>query len=354
MEEIFKALGADDEVLLYIKAYIIPLLLGIPLLTTSLVCGGVLRATGNVKKPELLMGIAGIINLIFDYLLIFGKWGFPELGIKGAAYATVLSWIFVISGMLILLIQDRLLIFSLKAGTSTKHIALEIFKLGSPAVLTQVIGPLTLMFLTFLLAKQSYTAVAAFGVAARIETLLMIGILGISSAIVPFIAQNSGAQQQERIDQAIVFGGRASTYLGLFLAVLLFVFVTPIAGIFSDNQEVIDFTATYFCIVSLSYIFYGLFLITTSIFSGLQIPINSLKISIIKFLILTFPLTLIGSIWGVAGIFVGLALSNVLAGVYAANQIQKELTRIESPLAQVSIFQAHKNDLLRIFGKGQL
>lgn len=351
VDEIFSALGAEQEILPYIKAYIIPILLGIPLLTTSLVCGGVLRATGNITKPEVIMGLAGVINLVFDYLLIFGHWGFPELGIKGAAYATVLSWIFVFAGMLYLMIQDQLLNFSIKAKASSKLITLEIFKLGTPSVLTQIIGPFTLMFLTFLLAKHSYTAVAAFGVAGRIETLLMIGILGVSTAITPFIAQNSGAKEKRRIDQAIVFGGRASTYLGLFVAVLLFIFIKPIAGIFSDNQDVIAHTTTYFYIVSLSYVFYGLVLITTSIFSGLQLPVNSLKISLVKFFLLTIPLTFIGSLWGIKGIFIGFALSNVLAGVYAANQMQKQLERSNSTLAQVSFFQAHKYDLIKLFEK---
>lgn len=351
VEDIFQGLGADDKTIPYITAYMIPLLLGVPLLNTSLLCGGILRATGNIVKPEALMGVAGVLNLVFDYLLIFGKWGFPELGIKGAAYATVLSWIFLIVGMLFLLVQDRLLSFSLKAKTSTKLIIAEIFKLGAPTILTQVIIPLTLIFLTFLLAKQSFTAVAAFGVAGRIEVLLMIGIFGVSSSITPFIAQNSGAEKPERIDEAIVFGGRASTFLGLFVALLLFCFIKPIATIFSDHEEVIGYTVTYFHLVGLSYIFYGLFLVTTSIFSGLQLPINSLKISAVKLLLFTMPLTLIGSIWGVGGIFTGFALSNVLAGIYAANQIQKELKRTNSALADVTLLQAYKNDIMLLFGK---
>ena len=349
VDEIFSTLGAEQEILPCIKAYLIPLLLGVPLLTTGLVCGGALRASGNITKPEVIMGLAGIINLVFDYMLIFGNWGFPELGIKGAAYATVISWGFVISGMLYLIFQDRLLDLSIKSKRSSKQIALEILKLGAPSIFTQVLGPFTLMFVTFLLAKHSFTAVAAFGIAGRVETLLMIGILGVSTAMTPFIAQNSGARNEKRIDEAIVFGGRASTYLGLLVAVLLFIFISPIAEVFSDNQEVIKHTTNYFYIVSLSYIFYGLVLITTSIFNGLQLPINSLKISLIKFFVVTIPLTWIGSIWGIKGIFIGFALSNVLAGIYAANQMQKQLERSNSALAEVGILQAHKNDLLKIF-----
>ena len=56
-------------------------------MTTAILAGRKFRATGNITKPEVFMAIAGIINLVFDYLLISGKGGFPELGIKGAAYA---------------------------------------------------------------------------------------------------------------------------------------------------------------------------------------------------------------------------------------------------------------------------
>ena len=350
VDTIFQFLGAEAAVLPLIRAYIIPLLIGIPLLTTGILCGGVLRATGNVTKPEVLMAIAGVINLVFNYALIFGKWGFPELGIQGAAYATVLSWVFVILGMLFLLVQDKLLRFSVKAKETSKQIRKEIFSISSPTIVTQIIGPITLMYLTFLLARQSGLAVAAFGVAGRIETLLMIGILGVSTAITPFIAQNAGAKKQHRIDQAIAFGGRASTYLGVLVAILLFLFITPIAGIFSENTEVIRHTADYFYLVSLSYIFYGLYLITTSIFNGLQLPLNSLKISLVKSLLFTVPLTLIGTFWGIKGIFIGLALSNVLAGIYAGHQMRKEFARTHSALADVNVWEEYKQDFQRVLG----
>ncbi|MCG8326069.1 MAG: MATE family efflux transporter [Chitinophagales bacterium] len=349
IDPIFRLLGASSDILPYIKEYLVPLSLGLPLLTIGILCGGVLRSTGNVTKPEIVMAIAGIINLVLDYAFIFGKWGFPEYGIKGAAYATVSSWVFIIIGMLILLMQDRLLKLKINSNSSSLEISRDIFKLSAPTIVTQVIGPVTLIYLTYLLAQQSSMAVAAFGVAGRIEMLLMIGILGVSTAITPFIAQNSGAKQVQRIEEAIAFGGKSSSYLGILVAILLFLFIKPIAGLFSDNQDILNYTAYYFYIVSLSYVSYGLYLITTSIFNGLQLPVNSLKITLIKSLAFTIPLTFIGSFWGIEGIFIGLSLSNILAGIYAGYEMRKEFRRVNSPLADVNVFQEYMNDFKRFY-----
>ena len=278
VDPIFTVMGANEVILPLIKQYVIPLFYGMPLLTAGLVGGGVLRATGNIKKPEVIMGIAGVINLVLDYCLIFGKLGFPEMGIKGAALATVSSWIFIIIGMLFLLSRDRLLSVSAKETLRRLLPTIgDISRLGLPTILTQIVGPLTLIYLTYLLARQAPEAVAAFGVASRIETLLLIGILGVSTAITPFIAQNLGAKQHLRIDESIAFGGRASTYLGLIICVLLLLFIKPIATLFSEDVQVIAHTTQYFYLVGVSYIFYGLFVITSSIFNGTSITCKFFK-----------------------------------------------------------------------------
>jgi len=352
VDAIFTIMGADATTLPLIKQYIIPLFYGIPLLTVGLMSGGILRATGNVRNPEIIMGIAGIINLILDYGLIFGKLGLPELGIQGAALATVISWVFVILGMFVLLFKDRLLKINFKDTLGKVIITLkEIMKLGLPTIITQIIGPLTLIYLTFLFARQASQAVAAFGVASRIETLLLIGVLGVSTAITPFIAQNLGAKKYARIDQSIAFGGRASTYLGLLVCILLMLFIKPIAGLFSDDAQVIYYTAWYFYTVSASYIFYGLFIITSSIFNGLQIPINSMKIVLVKTLVFTIPLTLLGSYFGVIGIFIGISVGNIFGGIMAGIQMRKHLKKVNSDLSKVNVWQEYKNDFKRLLGR---
>lgn len=351
LEPIFVFLGASRDVVILIEQYMVPLLSGVPLLTLGLLIGGILRATGNVTKPEVLMALAGIINLVFDYGLIFGNFGLPELGIQGAAYATVLSWVFVIIGMFALLLKDRLLVYGKIKSERVIHLLKEIRKVSMPTIVTQVIGPLTIMYLTYLLARQSPLAVAAFGVAGRIETVLMIGILGVSTAMTPFIAQNQGAKAKSRVEEAIAFGGRASTYLGLLMAFVLFIFIRPIASLFSENSMVIDYTSYYFYIVSLSYVLHGLFLITTSIFNGLSLTLNSLKISLVKSFMFTIPLTLVGSIWGVEGIFIGVATSNVLGGFFASYEMKKDFVRVGSGLADVNVWNEYKKDFRRLFGR---
>ena len=341
---LFSAMGAESNVLPLIQNYLKPLLWGMPLLTLGLTAGGALRATGRVLQPELLMVLAGVANLLLDYALIFGEWGFPQLGIKGAALATVFSWVIVFLGMMIFLWKEGLLQLRLPAWFQWKKVIGQIFHLSTPTIVSQMIGPLTLMYLTFLLAKESAEAVAAFGIAGRIETLVMIGILGVSTALTPFIAQNVGARQKERVEQAIVFGGKASTYLGIVVTAILFVTIRPMATLFSENPIIVKQTSQYFYIVSLSYCLYGLYLVTAAIFNGLALTMEALRISFAKSFFFTIPLTWVASYWGVIGIFAGVSFSNLLAGVFAAWRMRKELDRVDSKLLDEPVLHNYWKD----------
>ena len=349
IDAVFGAMGADASILPHIQAYMYPLYLGMPVLAVGIVGGAALRATGNISAPEIVFGIAGIINAVLDYVLIFGVGPFPELGIQGVAYGTVASWVFILLAIIGLMLKDKLLKIQAFSGVFKQVKMLkELYQLGLPSIATQLVGPATLMFITFLLGRETSTAVAAFGVAGRIETLLMVGVMAVSTAATPFIAQNLGAKQKLRIDEAIVFGGKASTYLGILLFILLMIFVKPISHLFSDDAEVVGFTQTYFYIVSISYVFYSLYLISSSIFNGLQLPFNSLKIILVKTLVFTVPLCLLGSLWGVAGIFVGLALSNVLGGLYAGRQVRAQLKKDNSSLLDKNPWQDYKQDIVAL------
>ena len=111
---------------------------------------------------------------------------------------------------------------------------------------------------------------------------------------------------------------------------IVLISIKYVATIFSDSTQVIQSTVHYFQIVGFSYIFYGLSFIISSALNGMKLTKKSMKISLVKSFALTVPLTLIGSFWGIVGIFTGLAISNVLAGLYALLEIKKNTLSLKS------------------------
>ncbi|NKB65755.1 MAG: MATE family efflux transporter [Candidatus Latescibacteria bacterium] len=347
---LFSLLGADAETIVLIGQYMRPLYLGLPLLMVALVAGAVLRASGQTKWPEAAMALAGVINVVFDYLLIFGVGPFPRLELTGAALATVLSWSFVFVVLLTMLVKHRLVGFQTFALHQVTTAYRHILRLGLPAVGTQILTPATTAVITALIATHGPASVAAFGVASRIESLALIGVFAVSTAITPFIAQHVGAGNRERIDTAIAFAGRAVTYWGVAVGLLLIVLAGSIAAIFSDDEAVRQGTRWYFYIVALSYIPFGLLTVTAAIFNGVLDPAKALRILLVKALVLTLPLVAVGSLFSTEGIFAGLALSNFFGAWYAARTLKRHLAQPGSALAArqpLKEYAADLNALLR-------
>ena len=331
----FAQLGASAEILPLIGEYMGVLYLGMPLLAVALVGNAAVRATGWLRAPELLMGAAGVLNLVLDYLLIFGAGPFPRLEIQGAALATVISWGFVAVSTVVLLVRAGLLRRRrMEDGSPRSAVLLPILRLSAPTVATQVLTPLTAVFVTFLAAKSGAEVVAALGIATRIELLGLVGISSVSVALVPFVAQNFGARNRARVDEAIVFAGKASFYWGGLMFVALVLGAGPVARMFSGDETVQHYVTLYFWIVAISYAPAGLLAVTSSIFNGVQIPGESLRILMVKTFAFTAPLASLGALFGAVGLFAAVSLANVLGGVYAARTMRRCLRAADSDLAR--------------------
>ena len=237
------------------------------------------------------MGAAGGINLVLDYLLIFGAGPFPRLEIQGAAFATIISWGFVAVSTIVLLVRARLLRRQPADGVGPRGPVMPaILRLSTPTVATQVLTPLTAAFITFLAAESGAEVVAALGIATRIELLGLVGISSVSVALVPFVAQNFGAKNRARVDEAIIFAGKASFYWGgLLIGAVILGARTPGTAVQRD-ETVQHYVTLYVRIVAISYASAGLLAVTSSIFNGVQIPGESLRILTVKTFAFTAPL----------------------------------------------------------------
>lgn len=330
----FSGLGADADILPLIQTYMSILYLSFPFLMLGIIGSGAARAIGVTKQTEIVFGIAGIINLVFDYLLIFGIGPFPELGLAGAAWATAMSFVFVFVGVMMILRRHGLIGLGPMPGAFAG--LRDVLRFSVPTISMQILIPATGMFVTYLLAGHGSEAVAAFGIASRIEALALIGMFAVSMAITPFVAQNFGANAHDRIDSAIIFAGKASIYLGIVLLIILATLGPSIAHIFSDDPEIIRFVSLYFKIVAFSYGFQGILSVTVAILNGLQMPGTALKLMAIRTFGVVFPLLLIGAQLGVWWILVALALGNILSALYAGRLMRGIERRFDRPIADAN------------------
>lgn len=140
------------------------------------------------------MILAGAINGVLDPLLIFGVGPVPALGVKGAAIASGISWAFALFGSLYILIRREKLLAK-PQPRALWHDWQQILQIGTPAGLSNALNPLSGTLLMTMLAAQSTASVAAYGAAMRIESILVTVMMALGSALMPFMAQNLGADK---------------------------------------------------------------------------------------------------------------------------------------------------------------
>ncbi len=327
---LFALLGAENEVLVYVHDYMRIWYLGVPFVVLPMIGNNIIRATGNTLTPGLIMIAIALINCVLDPFLIFGIGPFPEMGIKGAALATVIARAIGLFATLIILIKEGLFSFRFGKWKDTLLTWKQVFYIGGPASLTMLITPLSVGFVTRILATHGKEAVAAFGVASRIEmfALLVIGALGF--VIIIFVGQNLSKHQFIRIKEALNLSMKFSILWGVIIYAVLLFSGYFIASAFSDNSNVIDIAKNYFLIIGASYGFQGLSMLSTNAFNGINKPLPSTFFSLIRMLILYVPLAWLGSyLFGIIGIFWAGFIANVIVGIISYWYMYQTINRMQ-------------------------
>ena len=319
LDAIFRLMGATDESLPLIEEYMIPWLMGVVFVVIPIVGNSAIRATGDTKTPSIIMVIAAVVNAVLDPILIFGYGPFPEMGIEGAAIATVISYISImIVGLWMLGKRDRMLTANWPGIAGILSSWKALLYIGIPAMLTQLLFPVSNAVLTRIAADLGDATVAAFGVGSRIESLAMIGSMALSSVIIPFIGQNYGAKKFDRIKTASRFVLRFALIWGITVWAFLALFSGGIAWAFSDDLEIQTLIKQFFWIVPFGFGFHGISQLVSGSCNALHRPFHSTIINIMRLFLFLIPLVYLGSqIWGTTGFFIGIALGNLATGTIA-------------------------------------
>ena len=332
LNTIFSLMGAEGEMLVLISDYMIPWCLGVGFLVIPMIGVGILRATGDTKTPALIMGIAGLINIILDPFLIFGIGPFPRLELRGAALATVASWVVAFTASLwILGKRERLIRLPVFDPKHTFDSWKQILYVGIPAAGTNVMEPVSMAMIIRIISEYGEESVAAFGVGGLVGAMLLIGIRALSLAMGPFVGQNFGAGNCDRIRAALRFGSKFSLVWGAVAFVILYLLSGIIAPIFNDDKAVIAGIVLFLHIMPISYGMYGVSTLVNAMFNALGKPLQASLVIILHLFVFVLPLAYLGSkVYGLKGTFIGIAVGNAVIGVVAYLMIQKFLVRLEA------------------------
>lgn len=252
-----------------------------------------LQATGRSLYSTIAQITGAVVNIVFDPILIYGWLGFPEMGVKGAAYATVAGQI--VSAILVLVFHLKMnteIDKSLKYMKPSWAIIREIYAIGLPAIISQALLTVMTYGLNIILGKikdVGENVVTVYGLYCKIQQLIIFAAVGLRDAITPIVSFNQGMRNKKRVKEGIRYGLIYTAVLMVIGLVIIEVFAKPLTGFFSLSDTTFDLCVDCMRIVSLAFIFAGLNIALQGVFQALECGIESLVISIGRQVLFILP-----------------------------------------------------------------
>lgn len=319
LKPVLNLMKAEDEIIPIVMQYMRIWMPGMVFVVFPMVGNGIIRALGDTKTPGIVMIIAGVANAILDPLFIFGIGPFPELGVAGAAIATVIGRFITFCVMIyVLMKREKVLVLQKrKLKQMTEHWK-EILIVAMPDGLSKIILPLGSGLITGMIAIYGVASVAGFGIAVKMEGFIILIANSIASILIPFAGQNIGAGKFDRVKKIFSYSSGFIIMLQGFLFLVLLFTAPVLAGLFSKDSEVIKVTAMYIRIVSVAYGAKGIILLSSSLLNVMRRPLFAAAVNVAQMFVVFIPLAYLGNLWfGIYGIFAALTISLIIAGIAA-------------------------------------
>ena len=218
-------------------------------------CERILQATGITIYNMITQATGAIINIILDPIMIFGLFGFPRLGVKGAAIATVIGQIVaMLMGLWFNAKKNKEVHMDFRHFRPNGRIIGEIYKVGVPSIVMQSIGTVMTIGMNKILIAFSETAVAVFGVYFKLQSFVFMPIFGLTNGLVPIVAYNYGARKRTRITASIRLALVYALSI-MALGLLIFqLFPVPLLRLFKASDALLSIGVPALRIISISFL----------------------------------------------------------------------------------------------------
>ncbi|MBR5302458.1 MAG: MATE family efflux transporter [Clostridia bacterium] len=259
-----------------------------------------LQSTGRTIYTMICQMTGAVINMVFDPILIFGLFGFPKMGVAGAALATILGqWIGAVMGFYFCRTRNPEVHLTLRGFKPHGAMIRRILTIGVPSVIMQSIGSVMTFLMNQILIAFSATAVAVFGVYFKLQSFVFMPIFGMNNGTVPIVAYNYGARKPERMNQAIRYSVTAAITIMIVGCTVFHVAAEQLLSIFDASEEMLRIGVPALKIISLSFPLAGFCIGVGTVFQALGYSIYSMIISIIRQLAVLIPSAyIIGKVTG--------------------------------------------------------
>lgn len=307
----------NAEVIHDAETYLFIMGIGIIFNFVNPICTAVITATGNSKTPFKISTTGLIINMILDPILIFGIGFFPEMGVFGAAIATVFAQ-FVVCLLYINYMRRDEQVFSKMRFLHPieKDVLAPIVRIGMPSSIQGVMFTGISMTLGRIIAVWGETAIAVQKVGIQVESISYMAADGFAAATNSFIAQNYGAKQYDRSKKGYSTALKVMLCWGVITTCILVFLPAPIFSIFINEPDVIPLGVDYLRILGYSQLFMCMEILTSGAFSAYGKTLPPSVVSII-FTGMRIPMAIFfgHTALGLNGVWLSISLSSVFKGV---------------------------------------
>ncbi|HPD56523.1 MAG TPA: MATE family efflux transporter [Smithellaceae bacterium] len=340
-DQLLGLFGATEEILPLCRQYLVIISFSSPFLLFSMMSNNLLRAEGRPLLSMYVVLVASLTSAILDPFLIFGLWIFPQLGIKGAAFAAVIAQF-----IAFLFSVNFLCLKSSKYKLHRKYFALNpqimraIFSTGFPSIVSNFIISLVLIAYNHVLAQYGAAAIAALGICFRVNGLVTMILYGIGFGLMPIVGYSQGAGLYKRLRQAVSVAMKVSLGIAFFATIILMLFADSIVAVFSADPTLTTIAVPALRIYVLVLIFLAPLLVFINMFLGLGKGTLAMFIFIFRDTILLIPLLVVFSrVWGINGAWMAIPFSNLLAFALTYYYARREIRRFKSLEISLELFR---------------
>jgi len=345
VDDFLALLGADPAILPLAASYMQVVSLGLVFMFGFFVFIALMRGYGDTITPMLVMLGTVVLNIALDPFLIFGWGPFPEMGIEGAAVATVFSrGLAMVVGLALMLGTTRGVSITVRDMRPDLGYLRRLVRIGLPASIEGTGRALSVNLLLFIVAGFPTAIVAAFGVGIRVFSVIFLPAIAVGRGVETLTGQNIGADNEDRAARTNDFAAVAMFVVLSVAAAVIWFTAAPIVALFTDDPAVIPVGATFLQIVAPTFGFTGVMRAYSGGFRGAGKTLTAAAIAIFTQGVVRLPLAWVGAdLFGTDGFFAAFVVSNIVGGVVAFLWFRqgswREVDLTEEPTAGVSVVE---------------